>query len=111
MDAKVRLLAAESDSDAWDAHLNSAHRLIHVVSMLHAGALQQLRGDPELTSLTLCPIALSSKVSVMRFPYAVYQLKLAWQTLKDCDHFLSLPDQPAMTRGLSCPVCWNARTL
>ena len=63
MDAKVLLLAADLSSDAWDAHMRFAHRLIHTVSKLHAMALQQLRGEPELTSLTLCPIAHSSQVS------------------------------------------------
>ena len=63
MDAEALLLATESDSDAWEAHLTFARMLIHMVSMLHATALQQLRGEPELTSMTLCPIASFPKVS------------------------------------------------
>ena len=62
-DGKDPLPAAESNSDAWDTHMTFAHRLLHMVSMLHAVALQRLRGKPELTSLTLCPIAHSSQVS------------------------------------------------
>jgi len=79
VDAKVLLLAADLDSDAWDAHMTFAHRLIHMVSKLHAVALQQLRGEPELTSLTLCPIAHSSQVRRNLSPCiaCVYQVGFA----------------------------------
>ncbi len=71
-DAKDLLPAAESNSDAWDTHMTFAHRLIHMVSMLHAMALQHLRGESELTSLTLCPIAHHSQVSCNLLSLRVY---------------------------------------
>lgn len=69
---KDLLLAAEFNSDAWDRHMTFAHRLMHMVSKLHAVALQQLRGEPELTSLTLCPIAHHSQVSCNLLSLRVY---------------------------------------
>ena len=54
---------ADADADAWLDHTAFSRYLISGISKLHATALQQLSGKPELTTLTLCPMTDSPEVS------------------------------------------------
>ena len=54
---------ADADDDAWLEHIALSRCLIFMISKLHAMALQQLSGKPELTILTLGPMTDSLEVS------------------------------------------------